>query len=224
MDKQDLLKQLSTFGFPLFEAQPTPDPDLVLFEMFKSKDARLWEGFPVVLADVNQKDLFNHPALLRFLKTKSEKSQFNSLLMLSFALYEFNNLEFYWAKELLKSFPDENKNEFTAFLAKLKNNEEFKVNSVTMSPERLKNNFNNYLSRSQSTLNDLLLRKQEFSLEFALSQVFSPKQKELFLKKLKGEKLTKTEKEYFSRTVKKKVQALANTDLHQLCNKLLDQL
>ena len=222
MDKKTLQRQLSAFGFPLFEVQSTPDPDLVLSEVFKSKDSRLWEGFPVVLADVNQKDLFNYPALLRSLKTKSEKSQFNSLLMMSLALYEFNNLKFYWAKELLKSFPAENKNEFAAFLAKLKNNEDFKVNSVTMSPERLRNNLNNYLSRSQSALNDLLLQKQEFSLEFALSQVFSPKQKELFLKKLKGEKLTKTEKEYFSRTVKKKVHALANTELHQLCNKLMD--
>jgi hypothetical protein len=60
------------------------------------------------------------------------------------------------------------------------------------------------------------------SLEYSLSQVFSPKQKELFLKKLKREKLTKTEKEYFSRAVKKKVLALANPELHRLSQKLLD--
>jgi hypothetical protein len=64
--------------------------------------------------------------------------------------------------------------------------------------------------------------KEEFGLEYSLSQVFSPKQKELFLKKLKGEVLTKTEKEYFSRAVKKKVQALANADLHRLARKLLE--
>jgi hypothetical protein len=51
---------------------------------------------------------------------------------------------------------------------------------------------------------------------------FSPKQKELFQKKLKGELLTKTEKEYFSRTVKKKVAALANPELHRLAQKLME--
>ena len=64
---------------------------------------------------------------------------------------------------------------------------------------------------------------QEFSMEYALSQIFSPKQKELFNKKLEGSPLTKTEKEYYSRTVKKKVVALANSELHNLSRKLLEQ-
>jgi hypothetical protein len=54
-----------------------------------------------------------------------------------------------------------------------------------------------------------------------MSQVFSPKQKELFFKKLKGEKLTKTEKEYYSRAVKKKVLALANDELHRMARQML---
>ena len=45
--------------------------------------------------------------------------------------------------------------------------------------------------------------QDEFELEFALSQIFSKKQKELFLKKLKSGKLTKTEREYYSRSVRK---------------------
>jgi len=64
-------------------------------------------------------------------------------------------------------------------------------------------------------------RHNHFSLEFALSQVFSPKQKELFKKKLEGLPLNKTEQEYYSRTVKKKVVALANSELHEMARKLL---
>jgi hypothetical protein len=63
---------------------------------------------------------------------------------------------------------------------------------------------------------------EELSLEYALSQMFSPKQKELFKKKLEGLLLTKTEKEYYSRTVKKKVVAIANTELHRLAQKLME--
>jgi hypothetical protein len=59
--------------------------------------------------------------------------------------------------------------------------------------------------------------------DIALSQVFSPKQSELFRKKLEGLPMTKTEQEYYSRSVKKKVLALANAELHALARKLLEQ-
>jgi len=62
----------------------------------------------------------------------------------------------------------------------------------------------------------------EYSLEYSLSQVFSPKQKELFKKKLEGKPFTKTDQEYYSRTVKKKVVALANSELNALARKLLE--
>ena len=62
-----------------------------------------------------------------------------------------------------------------------------------------------------------------YSLAFALSQMFSPKQKELFKKRLEGLPLTKTEQEYYSRSVKKKVVALANAELHGLARKLLEK-
>jgi len=91
-----------------------------------------------------------------------------------------------------------------------------------MSSQRLKSVFNSYFKKAAQNLNDFLSAKEDFGIEYALSQVFPPKQKELFLKKLKGEALTKTEKEYFSRAVKKKVQALANADLHRLSRKLLE--
>jgi hypothetical protein len=55
-----------------------------------------------------------------------------------------------------------------------------------------------------------------------LSQLFSPKQKESFQKRLKEEVLNKTEKEYYSRRVIKKVSALANPELHRLAQKLME--
>ena len=58
-------------------------------------------------------------------------------------------------------------------------------------------------------------------LDRHMDEIFSAKQKELFLKKINGKKLTKTEKEYFSRVVKKKVLAMANPDLHHMSKKLL---
>jgi hypothetical protein len=42
------------------------------------------------------------------------------------------------------------------------------------------------------------------------------------MKKLKREKLSKTEKEYYSRVVKKKILALANSQLHNLARRLIE--
>jgi len=61
-----------------------------------------------------------------------------------------------------------------------------------------------------------------FEKDAEKSRQLKHKHEELFQKKLKGELLTKTEKEYFSRTVKKKVAALANPELHRLAQKLME--
>ena len=103
----------------------------------------------------------------------------------------------------------------------LKKDTDFKVAGRNMSGQRLKSTFKNYFPKAISGFNELLSAKEDLGLEYALSQIFSPKQRDLFLKKLKGEKLTKTEKEYYSRVVKKKVLALANSRLHLLSQKLL---
>jgi len=88
------------------------------------------------------------------------------------------------------------------------------------SSERVVNSFKNYFKRADIDLKEVAEIQDEFELEYAMSQIFSKKQKEIFLKKLTGDKLTKTEREYYSRSIKKKVAALANPDHHKLASKL----
>lgn len=222
MKNKNLLKELSKLGFPLFEREEKLDVDSALAQVAKGGDSRLWEGFPVVLANSAEKGLFNYENVLRQLKQPSDKSKLNALLVMSLALYEALELKFSWAKRLLSSLTPGAKKDFDSFKEKLKRDVLFTVAGREMSAQRLKTTFRNYFRQSQSSLNELLSAKEELGVEYALSQVFSPKQKELFLKKLKNEKLTKTEKEYFSRCVKKKALALANPELHRLARKLLE--
>lgn len=222
MRDDNLLKRVSALGFPLFGAEEDHDVNLTLSDMVRSMDMRLWEGFPVALANSAQKGLYDYNKVKRYLKKPLDRTYLASLTVMSLAVYKFFNLKFAWADEFYKSLSSERKEEFDGFLKKLKNNNEFSVAGREMSSQRLKSVFNNYFSQSQSRLNELLSIKDELSLEYSLSQFFSPKQKELFLKKLKREKLTKTEREYFSRVVKKKVLALANPELHRLAYKLLE--
>jgi len=222
MKNNSLLKRVSVLGFSLFGVEKDQNANLTLADMVKSRDLRLWEGFPVVLANSAEKGLFNYDKVNRYLKKPFDKSYSASLTVMALAVYRFFDLKFSWADEFYKSLSQNRKKEFASFLEKLKDDSDLNVAGRGMSAHRLKTVFNNYFRQSQAKLNELLSVKDELSLEYSLSQVFSPKQKELFLKKLKREKLTKTEKEYFSRAVKKKVLALANPELHRLSQKLLE--
>ena len=223
MKNKSLLERLSMLGFPLFEREASQDTNATLADVVKSKDLRLWEGFPVVLVNSAEKGLFNYNRVKTYLKESSDKSYLDALMVMSLALYKALNLKFSWGDKLYKSLPANRKKLLTNLLMEFKKDKDFKVAHYSMSSQRLKSTFNNYyLSQTQKKFDDLFSLRKEFSLEYSLSQVFSPKQKELFLKKLNGEKLTKTEKEYFSRAVKKKVLALANSELHQLSQRLLE--
>lgn len=223
MERKDLLKRLGALGFPLFEKDETRNANETLANVVESKDPRLWEGFPVVLANSAERGFFDYGSVKQQLKKGSSADCLDSLLAMSLALYRSTGLKFSWDERLYGMLSSGKKAEVADFFRRLKKGEELKVAQHVMSSRRLKSTFNNYFTQAGAGLSGLLSQKEELSMEYALSQVFSPKQKELFLKKLKREKLTKTEKEYFSRVVKKKTLALANTDLHRLARKLLGE-
>lgn len=223
MKNESLVKRLSKLGFPLFETEETVDANGTLADVVRSKDPRLWEGFPVILANSAERGLFDYDSVLQHLKEeRPERHNLLSLVVMSLALYKALNTKFFWATKLYKSLPPDSKKEMDSFVEKLKKDEDFKVSHHLMSSQRLRSTFNNYFGQVRSRVSELLSMQEEFALEYSLSQVFSPKQKELFLRKLRREKLTKTEKEYFSRVVKKKVLALANPELHRFARRLLE--
>jgi len=63
-------------------------------------------------------------------------------------------------------------------------------------------------------------RSEPAHLPNLLDLLFSEKQKELVLKKLRGQHLTKTEREYYSRVVKKKLAAIADSKMQELAASL----
>lgn len=219
MKNKTLLKKVKMLGYPLFEKEESLDVNATLAEVVQSKNLRLLEGFPLLLANSAEKGLFNYDMVKWHLKKPFDKLYLSKLVLMSLVLYEVLNVKFSWADKLYKllSFKKEDYNEM---LGKLKRGKELQVANNSMSPERLKNTFKNYFKEEESKLTELAYMKEEFGLEYALSQVFSSKQKELFLKRLRGEKMTKTEREYYSRVVRKKVDALANPELHRLAQKV----
>jgi hypothetical protein len=219
MDKSQLLKKAKALGYPMLEVEESIDVNATLAEVIVSRDKRLWEGFPVMLANSLEKGLFDYERAQSLLEEPREKNLFHNLVMMSLALYDYLQLELSFADKLHKSdFFD--RKVFLDFLSQFKEEKDLEDIDGNMSSERVVNSFKNYFKRADIDLKEVTEMQDEFELEYAMSQIFSKKQKEIFLKKLKGEKLTKTEREYYSRSIKKKVLALANPDLHKLASKL----
>src|SRR3989339_1772555 len=144
MKSKKLLKKLSELGFPLFEKEEKLDADSVLAQVAKGGDFRLWEGFPVVLANSAEKGLFSYENALLQLKQSSDKSKLNALLAMSLALYDVLELKFSWAKKLLNSSSPRVKKDSDNFKEKLKRDLMFTVAGREMSAQRLKTTFGNY--------------------------------------------------------------------------------
>jgi hypothetical protein len=221
-ENNELRNKVAHMGLPMFEVEDKEDANAVLADVVKSRRLRYWEGFPVLLANSEENKSFDLEEALVRLDAKDRKPFFE-LLAMSLALYKTNRLKFAWAERLKNNFNNEEKDKYLDYLLKFKNNENYKLAGYDMSSERVKTMFTNYFTQSQKKLYDYASAKDSFGLEYAMSQVFSPKQKELFLRKFKREKMTKTEREYFYRTVKKKALALANSDLQRMAKQVLSK-
>jgi hypothetical protein len=222
MTDKKLLESLSRLGLPLMETSEDLDVSRTLAEVVKSRDARLWEGFPVVLVNAARDYRFDYVQVYNNLASDEEKSDFHRLLLLSLALYDSAHLSFSWMNRLKERFTDEEKAQLKFLRSALARDELFDFGGMQFHPARLKGVFELYFQQEAGRSRQQKERYEDLSLEYALSQVFSPKQKELVRKKLDGLPLSKTEKEYYSRTVKKKVVALANAELHRLAQKLME--
>ena len=224
MTAKELEKNLSQLGFPLLEADAGQvDVNKTLADVVKSDNSRYWEGFPVLLVNAYKTGTFKTEEVETYLTNKADRRKWRKLLVMSLAFYRVTKKRFNFADQLKKDLSAEESESFNKFRILMMNlNANFKFENKVFNVSRLKALFDNYMQGESLKAQKTQARHDEFSLEYALSQFFSPKQKELFEKKLNGDPLNKTEREYFSRAVKKKVFALANPELHRLAQKLLE--
>lgn len=222
MTDKRLLDNVAKLGLPMFQPEEEFDVNETLAQVVMSNDIRLWEGFPVLLANAANDYHFSLERVERML-TRWQIGHLQRLVLLSFAVYAAQNLTLPWANKLLKNLNINDRKLVNRWRNMLAHGQKITWNDVEFDPQRLRNAFNLYFEQSGEQSRRRKEKYDEYSLEYALSQIFSPKQKDLFKKKLEGLPLTKTENEYYSRTVKKKAIALANSDLHALARKLLEQ-
>lgn len=212
MENKNLEERAAELGYRLNDINKT------LAEVVQSRDQRFWEAFPVMLANAAEAGEFNYPAAAAYLR-ENEQKYLKLLVFLSLGLYESLGARFKWTKALSGDFPARLVNHYRE---KLDSGQELAIGEVGVLPGNLKENFLKRPGQAAKTVRRQAEAGEQLDLEIAVSRIFTPRQKELFLKKLRRKKMTKTEKEYFSRVIKKKAQALANEDLHRLARKVLE--
>ena len=233
-NKRVLMDQLAQYGYALsVPGTSAAAPEKVLETLLKQEDTRLLEGFPVVLAHAmaGKNALAWENKVWRPGKAFSGKvrDRFGVMLGLSALLFELFGMKEYHKRTLklllqCLGATEEKKlmDLLTGPFSRSENLDlESKGGSVELSNERLKNTFRNYVVHQAGSGKELEEQKNALEFELFLSSLFTVRQKELLQKRLAGKPMTKTEREYYYRVVKKRLNALADPRLHQMACSLV---
>lgn len=147
MTDKRLLESLSRLGLPLMETSEDLDVNLTLAEVVKSRDARLWEGFPVVLVNAARDYRFGYQQVLDNLTSDEERADFHRLLLLSLAMYDSAHLSFSWMNRLKERFTDEEKAQLKSLRSSLARDEMFDFDGMQFHPARVRGSSSSISSR-----------------------------------------------------------------------------
>ena len=192
---------------------------IILDALASSDDTEVVARFPAVLAICARRGLaLNSQALFsRYWETSPKRQNLEKLLFISAAIFKRQGLR---APKNLDKIAASLKPKYGDLLP----GGEFQLSSgMCISINDLQETLEMYIS-SQPKAPVSQGKKSPSkadSLDVYLDRIFSPKQKELVFKKRDGISFTKTEREYYSRTVRKKLEAIASENLVELARNLV---
>lgn len=200
---------------------------VILDALASANDPALVVRFPVVLSICarNGVSLNSHALFSKYWESSPKKKNLEKLLLISGELFDLEGIE---APQNLKKIVRSLKAKYgslqSARLLSLSS-------GMTISIKDIQNTLRDYTAKIKNAApvntsgasdkepkKDRLQRSAE--LDACLDRLFSPKQKDLVFKKLNGESFTKTEREYYSRVVRKKLQAIADSQVGYLAGRL----
>ena len=192
---------------------------VILDALASADDVEVVARFPAILAicarrglSLNSQSLFS-----RYWESSPKRQNLEMLLLISATIFKSQKLK-----------PPGNLDQIAASLKPkyrdLISAGEFQLsNGMIVSFKDLENSLASYLAGHIPTLvnrGQTELSPSE-TLDIYLDRLFSPKQKELVLKKRDGNAFTKTEREYYSRVVRKKLEAIASEEVGRIAKNLM---
>ena len=196
-----------------------PQIIIILDALANAEDPEVVVRFPAVLAICARRGLaLNSQALFsRYWETSPKRQNLEKLLFVSAAIFNLQGLK---APHNLDKIAASLKPKYGELMPK----GEFQLSSgMQISVTDLQNTLKNYTAahlKPQANRRKSAPSRSD-GLGVYLDRLFSPKQKELVLKKRDGKTFTKTEREYYSRIVRKKLDAIASEEVGELAKKLI---
>ena len=197
---------------------PAKQAYIILGALAGAEDPSLVARFPAVLAicarngtELNTQDLFS-----RYWETSSERQNLEKLLLISSWLFKRRKIQ--GPKNLHKiaaSFTDKYTDLFSSEIIQLSS-------GLRVSTRDMHAALKEY---APGQIHSTPFSRQESQSHFSelqtyLDRLFSPKQRDLVFKKLRQEPFTKTEREYYSRVVRKKLLAIAHHEIIEIATAL----
>jgi hypothetical protein len=200
---------------------------VILDALASSDDQALVMQFPAILSICarNGITLNSHVLFSKYWESSPKKQNLEKLLLISAELFEIEGIE---APRNLKKIASSLKAKYgTLMSAKMLS----LSSGLTIAIPDIQNALRQYAARAekapsaynqdkadQQPNGSRLNRKSD--LQARLDWLFSPKQKDLVFKKLNRKPFTKTEREYYSRVVKKKLEAIADAEMQYIADRL----
>jgi hypothetical protein len=200
---------------------------VILDALASSNDPALVVRFPVLLSICarNGVSLNSHALFSKYWESSPKKQNLEKLLLLTDELFDLEGID---APQNLKKIVSPLKTKYGTLIS----SRLLSLSSgLTISIRTAQNFLREYTAKIKNAIPapksastgsrrkpDKLGRSAD--LDASLDRLFSPKQKDLVFKKLNGEAFTKTEREYYSRVVRKKLLSIANEQVSSIAVKL----
>ena len=191
---------------------------IILDALAGANDASLVARFPAILAicarngiELNTQDLFS-----RYWESSPKRHNLEKLLLISSWL--FNREKIQGPKNLNKitaSFSAKYTDLFSGDICLLSNGLRVSTRDMQTALKKFALGQNLTTAIPHNDFQPQIPETQTY-----LDRLFSPKQKDLIFKKIRRETFTKTEREYYSRVVRKKLVAIAHPEIIEIATSL----
>jgi hypothetical protein len=228
IEKEKLLLAMGDFGYPLISSTVF-DLKETLLQIVRSDEHRILEGFPVVMSNVLAREKVID---LQEVEAKLHSASLRKRLHILCAVTHY--LATYWrgGEELQgvgvldRYLRHVGHDIIDRVTHQMTHDDRLAIGgNVVLSPERLRKTYTNYvlvaLQEQKQRQSEQIENRRMRAFHDALRELFAEKQAEIVLKSLRNEELTKTEREYFSRVIKRKLRAITNHDLQITADALL---
>jgi len=189
---------------------------IILDALAGSTEPALIARFPVVLAICARRgiELDSHTLFSRYWSSSPKKQNLEKLLLVSAILFETDGVA---PPAGLRGMTEPLKRHYGDVLA----DGRLRLSSgVIVALDDFRNTLKHYC-----TVVEIGTPEARFAgskqVHMHLARLFSPRQKDLIFQKLRRETFTKTEREYYSRVVRKKLEALSNREVQQIAESLI---